>query len=62
MISDRLTFAARLLHRWLEQPGRTRRTSALVLIMALAALVALVVGAVWLAVLTVTAVYRLIAG
>jgi hypothetical protein len=52
----------RLLQGWLEKPHRTRRSSAFVLIGALFVLLATVVGAVWLAVLAVRAVFGLFSG
>jgi hypothetical protein len=52
----------RLLRDWLERPHRTRRSSAFVLIGALFVLIATVIGAVWLMVLTVRAFFGLISG
>jgi hypothetical protein len=53
---------SRLLAGWLNQPHRTRRSSAFVLVAVLATLLAFVVGAVWLAVIVASALFRLISG
>jgi hypothetical protein len=52
----------RLLQEWLDRPHRTRRSSVLVLAGVISALVVTVAGAVWVAILAVSAVYRLLAG
>jgi len=52
----------RLLLAWLERPGRTRRSSSLLLGVLLLALLALVVGAVWLAIAAVRGLYGLVSG
>lgn len=50
----------RLLLGWLEQPNRTRRSSSFLLGALLLTLVALVVGAVWLAIAAVRGLYYLV--
>jgi hypothetical protein len=52
----------RLLLQWLDRPGRTRRTSSLLLGVLLLALLVLVVGAVWLAIAAVRGLYHLVSG
>ena len=52
----------RLLLAWLEKPTRTRRSSSLLLGALLLALMALVVGAVWLAIAAVRGLYHLVSG
>ena len=49
-----------LLERWVVIPRATQRSSALLLIVMLAGLVALIVGAVWLAVLLLQALFGLV--
>jgi hypothetical protein len=52
----------RLLTGWLERPHQTRRSSSLLLAALLLTLLALAIGAVWLAVAAVSGVYRLVSG
>jgi len=52
----------RLMLAWLEQPRRTQRSSSLLLAGLLLTLLALVIGAVWLAVAAVRGIYHLVSG
>ena len=52
----------RLLLEWLDRPRQTRRSSVFVLFGVISALLATVVGAVWVAILAVSAVFRLLGG
>jgi hypothetical protein len=52
----------RLLQGWLLKPHQTRRSSALVLILVVATLLASVGGALWLAFIAVRGLFRLVSG
>ena len=52
----------RLLQGWLERPHETRRSSSFVLLAVLTAFVAMVAGAVWLAIWSARSLFQLVAG
>jgi len=52
----------RLLQGWLERPRETQRSSRLVLVFSIAVLIASAVGAVWVAIAAVRAIYGLLTG